>query len=291
MPLSSLAFLKALKPDVSPETISNSRAFLTDYEIISALYDNQDALLDPKRWYEKPTAALRKRKWKPWSKYVTTNLDTFQAIPTGTVVVEYNEEENVIIERVGSTITDVAYPAFPNLPLRERLIRYADSHEDAVIAWPEMIPSWESIVKRDGTIRFPDTGPFSPSEYGGFVLVKQSHISNLRLGSYKYDDGLHVRLEALDGDEYIEVGACSLHIPPQHAQISFTIERMVGTNTQEARTWVDIPEDICIVLGVSSPFVDRRTGMLSDPTLIDVRDDKGISDITQYVDLVGVYAD
>ena len=291
VPISRLAYLKSLKPEIDSDTVANSRSFLTDYEIINALYRDESRLFDPKKWYEKPNIALRKRKWKPWSKYSVGKLDTFQCVPKGTIELSYDEEENVIIERVHDTITDVAYPSDPTLPLRERLIRYADEHEDAVIAWPEMIPSWESIIRKSGTIRFPNTGAFTLSDYGGYVLVKESHIHNLRLGAYKHDDALHVRLEALDGDECIEVGHLEVHIPSERAQLKFAIDRMIGTKTEESKKWVEISDDVCIVLGVSAPFVDRRTNMLSQPTLVDVRNDMGISDITQYVDLVGVYAD
>lgn len=291
MPISSLRFLKSLNSEVSHETVANSRVFLTDSEIITALYRNTDSLLDPKRWYEKPTAGLRKRKWKPWNEYTTTALDTFQAIPSGTIAVEYDEEEEVIIERVGKTITDVAYPEHPNLPLKERLIKYADLHEGADIAWPEMIPSWESIIKREGTIRFPNTGAFSPTEYGGYVLVKQSHISKLRIASYRSEDALYVKLHALDGDDYIDVGLLTVQIPSERAAVIFNIERMVGSNTEEPKSWREISDDVCIVLGVSSPFVDRRTNTLSEPALVEVMSDMGISDVTQYVDLVGIDAD
>jgi hypothetical protein len=290
MPISSLRFLKSLNPKVPHETITNSRSFLTDSEIITSLYGNTDALLDPKRWYEKPTAGLRKRKWKAWNEYTTVALDTFQAIPSGTVTVEYDEDKNIIIEKVGKTITDIAYPEYPTLPLKERLVKYADSHEDADIAWPEMIPSWESIVKREGTIRFPNTGAFSPTEYGGYILVRQSHISKLRIASYKSGDALYVKLHALDGDEYIDVGLLTVQIPSERAAVIFNIERMIGSNTEEAKSWREISDDVCIVLGVSSPFVDRRTNTLSEPSLVEVMSDMGISDLTQYVDLVGIDA-
>lgn len=290
MPISKQRFLKGLKPEISPETVTNSRSFLTDYEIITALYRDEDRLLDPKKWYEKPNIALRKRKWRPWSKYSVGKLHTYQCIPKGRIELSYDEEENVIIERVHDTITDVAYPSYPTLPLKERLVKYADEHEDALIAWPEMIPSWESIVRKNGTIRFPNTGAFAPTEYGGYVLVKESHIHNLRIGSYRHDDALQLRLHAMDGDEFIHISTLDLHIPPERAQVKFAIDRMLGANTGEPKKWVEISDDVCIIIGVSAPFVDRRTNMLSEPTFVDVRDDMGISDITQYVDLVGVYA-
>ena len=52
--------------------------------------------------------------------------------------------------------------------------------------------------------------------------------------------------------------------------------------------WCDIPEDACIVVTVSSPFLDRHTNIMSEPIFISMENEMGISDVTQYVDLVGV---
>jgi hypothetical protein len=45
------------------------------------------------------------------------------------------------------------------------------------------------------------------------------------------------------------------------------------------------------VVEVASPFLDRRTGELSQPVFMGLNGELGVSDITQYVDLVGVNAD
>lgn len=296
MPINRFQFLHYIGKgvDIDKETIQSSRSFLTDEEIIKALYSDINALHDPKRWWEKPTVALRKRKYLNWSKHkqeeglVEYNGGVFQEIPLKTFDVEYDEEGDVIIERSGSVITDVAYPAHPQLELRERLVMYANEHEDALIAWPEELKSWESMVKMDGLVRFPNTKAFDPTDYGGYALVKKTHEHYLRLDSYKNDDSLQMKLSALDGLDFIEVGFCTVHILLEQSAVLFDVERRYDSMKEDGKTWKVIPDSECIVVRVSSPFVDRRTGLLSDPVFLGIEDDLGISDITQYVDLIGV---
>tara|TARA_R110002020_G_scaffold168349_3_gene357074 strand:- start:6831 stop:8090 length:1260 start_codon:yes stop_codon:yes gene_type:complete len=291
-PFYSTQFLKTLNLDISPDIVSVSKQFLSDVEIIHAIYEDDTRLIDPKRWSEKPTIALRKRRWLQWGKHTAPDTNMYQALPNrGRVDVVYNEEENIIIERAGNVVTDVAYPEHPSLSLKERLTKYAKTH-DVEIAWPEQIPSWEAIMKKKEAIRFPNEGAFTLSDHAGYTLVKQSHIHNLRLRSYRITDALEIQVEAVDGiDDYIMVGVCRVHIPSERASLAFDIERILGSKTSENKTWQEIPEEKCIVVRVASPFLDRRTGVLSNPTFIEVNTDMGISDITQYVDLVGADAD
>ena len=99
-------------------------------------------------------------------------------------------------------------------------------------------------------------------------------------------------MEAADGfDEFIPVGFCGVHILSMISALQFDLQRILGSNTNEKSQWYVIPEDVCIVVEVSSPFMDRRTGELSEPVYMGLNGDLGVSDITQYVDLVGVNAD
>tara|TARA_R110000823_G_scaffold195241_14_gene326572 strand:- start:85 stop:681 length:597 start_codon:yes stop_codon:yes gene_type:complete len=194
----------------------------------------------------------------------------------------------IVVERAGEMVTDVAYVNHPNLGLRERLVKYAEEHDDD-IAWPNPIPSWSTLIKSEDTIRFPSTKRFNPVEYNGYVLVKSTHKHNLRISGYQNDEMLHIRLEAVDGlDDFVEVGVCGVYILSERGSVLFELERILGTINEDRTKWIDIPEDICIVVSVSSPFVDRRTGMLSEPVFLSIEQDLGVSDITQYVDLMGV---
>ena len=194
----------------------------------------------------------------------------------------------IVIERAGDIITDIAYVNHPELGLRERLTKYANEHDDD-IAWPNPIPSWSTLVKSDSTIRFPNTGAFNPVEYNGYVLVKSTHKHNLRISGYQNDEALQIKLEAIDGlDDFVEVANCGVYILSERGSVLFELERILGSINEDKTKWIDISEDICIVASVSSPFMDRRTGMLSDPVFLGIEQDLGVRDITQYVDLVGV---
>lgn len=288
-PISTLKFLKNLDINIAPDIIAASRRFLTDKEIINAIYTDENLLYNPKLWYQKPTAALRKRRWVPWSKHKSVDIEVYQSIPNnGVVSVEYNKEEGIIIEKAGNVVTDVAYPKHPQLSLKARFTKYAETHSDEM-AWPTATPSWDAIIKQKDTVRFPNTGAFSPTEYGGYILVKDSHIHNLRLAAYRHGDTLEIKLQAIDGiDEFVDVGFCIVYILSEKSSITFDIERILGSNTEEVNRWKEIPEDVCIVIRVSSPFVDRRTDTLSASSFVEIDNDMGISDIAQYVDLVGV---
>ena len=157
-PFSTLFFLRCIgnKKDVPADVVNLSRGFLTDEEIIMAIFQDPSRLHDPKEWYKKPNAALRKRKYKGWSRYKTVGLDEFnggvyQEIPNkGVCTVTYDEQSMIVVERAGEMVTDVAYVNHPNLGLRERLVKYAEEHDDD-IAWPNPIPSWSTLIKSEDT--------------------------------------------------------------------------------------------------------------------------------------------
>tara|TARA_B100000287_G_scaffold5809_2_gene5619 strand:+ start:1147 stop:2391 length:1245 start_codon:yes stop_codon:yes gene_type:complete len=306
MPFTRRRFLNVMasKKDLSPEVIHNSEKFLSDKEILDAIENDIEKLYDPQEWWRKPNAALRKRWYRRWSKHkpheglIDFNGGVFQLIPGGKVDLQYFSSsspylkdwayDDMVVERVGTVVTDVAYPDYPQLGLRGRLHRYAESHEDP-IAWPEQVKSWEALVKSDGMIRFPDTGPFVPSSMNGYILDREGHKHYLRLDGVKNDDGqITISFSALDGVEFIPVGFCELHILSEQNSVLYDVRRRVGEIEKDEKNWRIIPEDECIVIGVSSPFVDRRMGVLSSPTFISVENEMGISDVTQYVDLVGV---
>ena len=306
MPFTRDRFLNVMasRIHVSPEVIHNSKKFLSDREILDAIENDPDALYDPKEWWRKPNAALRKRWYRRWSKHKPHdglnefNDGVFQLIPGGKVELQYFSSsspylkdyanDDMVVERAGTVVTDVAYPDYPQLGLRARLRKYAESHQDP-IAWPEQVKSWEALVKSDGMIRFPDTGPFVPASMNGYVLDREGHKHYLRLDSVKNVDGeMTITFSALDGVEFIPVGLCTLHILSEKNSVLYDVTRRVGDIEKDEKNWRMIPEDECIVISVSSPFVDRRMNVLSSPTFISVENEMGISDVTQYVDLVGV---
>ena len=80
--------------------------------------------------------------------------------------------------------------------------------------------------------RFPNLGAFAPDDYGGYVLIKKSHIHALRLSEYRHVDSLELKLQAADGiDEYIPVGVCGVYIVSKMASLQFDLQRILGSNT------------------------------------------------------------
>tara|TARA_R100001126_G_C4738719_1_gene107380 strand:- start:286 stop:504 length:219 start_codon:yes stop_codon:yes gene_type:complete len=67
----------------------------------------------------------------------------------------------------------------------------------------------------------------------------------------------------------------------------FHLDRLMPNRTKGESEWSEVPIEQCVVVSVSSPFVDRDTNMLSTPSYVGLRDGMGIEHVVQYVDLVG----
>lgn len=300
-PIGSLSFLCRLgkKRGIPYETIRESRNYLSPEQVIEAIYLDESQLTDPKKWYENPYVATRKRRYTAWSKYKSLGLNEFngglyQEIPKrGACNVEFLEKKRLILESSDGIVTDVAYIDYPNLGLQERLKKFSkeDGYE-LTIAWPKKIPAWEALMRVDDdiAIRFPYAGAFNPAEYGGYVLVKDFHIHNLKLDAYEQnkDGQLFLKAQALDGlVDFHDVGVMEVKDPNEQGQIFFNLKRRLDVLVNAEKGWTYLPDDVCIVMQVASPFIDRNTGMLSNPTFMGIDDSLGISDIVQYVDLWG----
>ena len=139
------------------------------------------------------------------------------------------------------------------------------------------------------SVRFPNIKPYDPEQETGYMLVRSHHIHNLRLDSYKQESGIMtIKLQALDGlDDYVNACICFVYEPSEQTSITFYLDRLIQNRNKGETEWYDIPIEQCVVISVSSPFVDRETNMLTTPSYMGLRDGMGIDDITQYVDLVG----
>ena len=281
--------------DIKAEVVRASRSYLSDEGLIASMYEEPDRLYNPSEWYSSPRVALRKRALYPWNKQRVTGLDEYnnalyQEIPLSGVT-EVSMVGDVIVERTkGGTVVDAIYPSEPELNLQDRLAKYQNAN-DAEIAWPVPIPSWHALMKIDEghSVRFPNTKPFDPAEEAGYMLIRSQHIHNLRLDSYKQESGvMTLRLQALDGlDDYIDACVCPVYEPSEQTSITFHLERLIENGEKRETKWVDIPLEQCVVISVSSPFIDRETNMLTSPSYMGLRDGMGIEDVTQYVDLLG----
>ena len=281
--------------DIKAEVVRASRSYLSDEDLIASMYEEPDRLYNPSEWYSSPRVALRKRALYPWNKQRVTGLDEYnnalyQEIPLSGVT-EVSMVGDVIVERTkGGTVVDAIYPSEPELNLQDRLAKYQNAN-DAEIAWPVPIPSWHALMKieESHSVRFPNTKPFDPAEEAGYMLIRSQHIHNLRLDSYKQESGvMTLRLQALDGlDDYIDACVCPVYEPSEQTSITFHLERLIENGEKRETKWVDIPLEQCVVISVSSPFIDRETNMLTSPSYMGLRDGMGIEDVTQYVDLLG----
>lgn len=283
--------------DIKADVIRASRSYLSDEDLITSMYNKPDELYNPKEWFSSPRVALRKRALYPWNKQRVTGLDEYngalyQEIPmSGMTEVLMLEDKHVIVEKTkNGTIVDAIYPDHPELGLQERLAKFQEDN-DAEIAWPVPIPSWHALMRIDDghSVRFPNIKPYDPEQETGYMLVRSHHIHNLRLDSYKQESGIMtIKLQALDGlDDYVNACICFVYEPSEQTSITFYLDRLIQNRNKGETEWYDIPIEQCVVISVSSPFVDRETNMLTTPSYMGLRDGMGIDDITQYVDLVG----
>lgn len=281
---------------IKADVVRGSRAYLSDEEVIESMFSAVDSLFNPKEWYHSPRVALRKRPLYSWSKQRVTGLDEYngalyQEIPLSGMT-EVVMEGEVIIERTkNGTVVDAIFPEHPELSLQDRLAMYHDSN-DAEIAWPVPIPSWHALMRTDEnhSVRFPNVSPYNPTEEGGYMLVRDHHIHNLRLDAYKQekDGSMSIRLQAMDGyDDYIDACICPVYEPNEQTSITFHLDRLMPDRGKAEADWNEVPIEHCVVISVSSPFIDRETNMLTNPSYMSLRDGMGIEDVTQYVDLIG----
>ena len=283
--------------DIKADVVRGSRAYLSDEEIIECMFNNMTRLFKPGEWHQSPRVALRKRPLYPWSKQRVTGLDEYngalyQEIPMSGVTVMMQEDSAIVERTKTGTVVDVIYPEQPELELQDRLARYHDSTDNAEIAWPTPIPSWHALMKvnDEHSVRFPNVKAYNPVDEGGYVLIRNHHIHNLRLAAYKQekDGSMTLRLQTLDGfDDYIDSCVCPVYEPNEQSSIMFHLDRLMPNRIKGESDWSEVPIEQCVVVSVSSPFVDRDTNMLSTPSYVGLREGMGIEHVVQYVDLVG----
>ena len=187
-------------------------------------------------------------------------------------------------------VVDIFYLDEPDLTLYERmdrasLLKCSTLDYDFIdVIKPLPIPSWDKIssTPREFSIRFPNIEPFEPSNEGGYMLIKDSHIKNLRLKRTWKEETGEVRLvgECLDGDEFMEVAEMSL--PLDDTNLLFNLQKFIP----DFSFGKEIPEERCVVLKVSTPFFCRNTLRFANPVFLEIDVDLGMSDVEQFVDLM-----
>ena len=187
-------------------------------------------------------------------------------------------------------VVDIFYLDEPDLNLHERMERAnllkcsTVDYDFTEVIKPLPIPSWDKIssMPREYCIRFPNVEPFEPSNEGGYMLIKDSHVKNLRLKRTWKEETGEIKLlgECLDGDEFMEVAEMS--VPLDDTNLLFNLRKLIP----DFSFGQEIPEEKCIVLKASTPFFCRNTLRFANPVFLEVDTDLGMSDVEQFVDLM-----
>ena len=230
-------------------------------------------------------------------------------LPKGPLIMEVSLETD---HRTGYTrlgVFDAIFPRYPHLTLQERLDKlhaHLKEHQennrlkiedddwlypDAPIiihslSGPYKISKLLSWGEDDEVRRFPDLGAFDPFKEGGYVLMKSLAKAILRLHSVRKVTGdlLEVELACIDGlDDFIPIGKVEVTGELKIASQG-TLARL--TNIVLNKDWQDIPPEVIIPMGVIVPEITQNPLKGENMMVTDIMDDLGISDITQYVDLL-----
>ncbi len=220
---------------------------------------------------------------------------TGRLIPKGLAPkLDWSIKGPVILEALGENNTihvyDAIYPRYPTLTLQERLEKFQSSltDEPIVVHFPTEIEHWSGLVTvldDEEIIRFPNFSAYEPFSEGGYTLMTSMARKIFRLQQVKLNEGrLFIRVAALDGlDDYVIVGEMEA-FDDLTPQLLFSIKRRTGFIPKD--TWENVSDTDCIAVEVVTPRITYEPINIESPLLVAVRDDLGISDITQIVDLM-----
>jgi len=215
----------------------------------------------------------------------TTGVVPDEWLPKGPIILETISHEGVL------HVYDAIYPRYPHLSLTERLGKAEWDSGDIVIHMPTEIDKMSELVSslsEEEVIRFPDMDAFDPFEKGGYILMKSHAKKALRLSEVRklHDDALQIRLCCIDGvDDFINVVEAEVTGDLKIASQG-TVSRLTDIRIDE--NWACLPDESMIVIEVLAPIIEFNENgvILEDVHVLGLRDDLGISDITQYVDLL-----
>ena len=157
-----------------------------------------------------------------------------------------------------------------------------------MVHFPTEIEHWSGLVTvldDEEIIRFPNFSAYEPFSEGGYTLMTSMARKIFRLQQVKQNEGrLFIRVAALDGlDDYVIVGEMEA-FDDLTPQLLFSIKRRTGFIPKN--TWENVSDTDCIAVEVVTPRITYEPINIESPLLVAVRDDLGISDITQIVDLM-----
>ena len=207
-------------------------------------------------------------------------------LPKGPIILETTTNDGVI------HVYDVILPRHPVYPMKDRLnvlSEHIAAFPDAplIVHHPFKIGKMSELVSSiasEEIIRMPDIGAFDPFNSGGFVLMANQAKAVLRLHAIRKasSDELEVKISSLDGfEDFIEVGTTFVTGDIRN-HLQQTVSRLASIVID--KQWQEIDSDIVIPLDMIIASVSDK--MVQESHILGIRDDLGISDITQYVDLL-----
>lgn len=212
-------------------------------------------------------------------------------LPKGPIILETATKEGVI------HVYDVIMPRYPDYSLEERLNVFSEHianfpsapltvHHPLKI---DKISELVSTIDDDSLLRFPSMLAFDPFKSGGFVLLTSQAKAILRLHSIRKVTGdiTEIKTSCLDGyDDFISVVMADVTGDARN-HLHQTVSRMSSIMPNEQ--WQEIESEIVIPISMIVPPVTLPFAIgdiIQDAHVLEVREDLGISDITQYVDLL-----
>ena len=187
-------------------------------------------------------------------------------------------------------VYDAIFPRYHHLNLKDRLEKLAEHTKDTpmIVHYPTRIDSMTDLISSlndDEAIRFQDLNQYEPFSNGGYLLMTSLSKMILRLHSIRsVQSRLFVKLSCVDGhDDYIVVGDAEV-FDVVNTAIRGIVNRM--TTIIPTKEWYDVPDEIVIPIEVIVPSILKDPLSIPDALVSSVREDLGISDVTQYVDFL-----
>ena len=270
-----LARIEGIQPHILKQNMTR--------DTIIKVFDAPESIQVLEHWWEHPSMFPAPMRWKSWAKLYPPEEETIAVmIPSETNIfywmeVGYDRKGNSngrtptgakhLLESYGAFETcvfvDFVDGHEPNTPFSERLRHLNCEHRDLT-----QHGAWDKVMRRlqdeDVTaVRFiKPSQVYTPDGIGGYVMyTNRTHVF---LYLRAIDDSRRWTLASLDGlDEHVDV--CSLD----------------GSEFDTP----ELDDDSYIVVQVAASTVDKD-GNINEGHIVSVRQDLGISDVTQYTDLI-----
>jgi len=222
----------------------------------------------------------RERSGKMIPKGQAPNIDWLPPLPVILEVVSHDNKLHVY---------DAIFPRYPSLTLQERLEKVSENIGDApvVIHHPIKIQFWSALIgPEQDAIRFPSLEAYEPLKKGGYILAKNSLYHFLKVDAIRQiEQGFEIKLSCSDGGfDFIEVGNCIVDDVSKINELNFASQRYIGESITDM--WLEVKPEVILIVEILIPTILKNPLAIGDALCVSVRDDLGINDISQLVDLL-----